>query len=100
MKKHLALFVVSLFLISGCATGRNYQPDIDVMNTKIASLQNQLENKNREIAELQDQNRALMTQLELANRAKQDAEERLYEALDKLAKSSGSSSTKQQGYIK
>ena len=101
MVRNLTFFALALFLVSGCATGRNLQPDLDAMNSRISSLQNQLDAKNREIAALQDENRALMTQAELASRSKADTESRLYQALDKLAgKPSGTSKTAEEGYVK
>ena len=104
MIKNLSFFILMALLVAGCATGRNYQPDINSLNSKISNLQGQLDAKNREIAALQDANRAATTQLELANRAKADAESRLYQALDKLARKSGkgdgSKSVSEEGYIK
>ena len=45
-----------IFLITGCATtGRNYQSDIDSLNSRIASLQAQLSEKDQEISKLQNQ---------------------------------------------
>lgn len=102
--KKAALMMICAVMIAGCATGNNYQSDLDAMNAKITSLQNQLETKNREIASLQDQLRSLAAQLDLANRAKAEAEQRaasaearLLQAMGKLAASgadSSSSSTK------
>ncbi len=108
MFKRLSIIALLALVISGCAAG-NKQQQADVnsaMNSKVASLQNQLEAKNREIAELQDQFRALKgqlngcgTQLELASRAKGEAESRLYQALDKLAQKTGSKSTTPSGTV-
>ncbi|MBF0253616.1 MAG: hypothetical protein HQL11_00585 [Candidatus Omnitrophica bacterium] len=105
MRKHIPLLIVMALLTAGCATGRNYQTDLDALNSKVDNLQSQLTAKNRDLAALQDQLRntqeqlrAAQTQLELASRAKAEAESRLYQALDKLAaqkKSSSSTATTQ-----
>ena len=49
------IFVAGLLLISGCATGRNYQTDIDALNSRVSSLQGELSQKDQEIARLQGQ---------------------------------------------
>ena len=46
----LALTVLSL---TGCATGRNYQADIDALNSRIAALQGQLDARDQEGRRLQ-----------------------------------------------
>ncbi len=104
MKRAFAIIAIA-FVASGCAAGRNnYQSDIDALNSKINGLQSQLENKNREIASLQDQQRSTAAQIDAANRAKADAEARLMQALDKLSasgsSSSASGSVKKTSYIK
>lgn len=91
--KKVALMILCVAVVAGCATGNNYQADIDAMNSKITSLQNQLEGKNREMAGTQDQLRSMASQLESANRAKADAEQRLMQAMSKLASQSGSSAS-------
>jgi predicted nucleic acid-binding Zn-ribbon protein len=100
-KAILGVALLSAVVLSGCAAGKNYQADADAANSKLASLQSQLEGKNREIAGLQDQVRALKEQvfglsqqLEAANKAKADAESRLYQALDKLAAKSAADSAR------
>ena len=59
MIKHVSLgtaMIAGLFFISGCATtGRNYQSDIDLLNSRITSLQAQLSEKDQEISKLQNQ---------------------------------------------
>ena len=48
--------IASLIFISGCATtGRNYQSDIDSLNSRITSLQAQLSEKDQQISKLQNQ---------------------------------------------
>jgi hypothetical protein len=82
------VFVVAFLavLASGCAASRNYQPDIDSLNAKVASLQDQLQAKNRETGALMDQVRALQTQLEVARGEKQNCDRRLDESLGKLSR--------------
>lgn len=98
MFKRLSIIALLALVVTGCAAG-NKQQQAEVnnaINSKVASLQSQLEAKNREIAGLQDKFRAMKaqlngcgTQLELASRAKGEAESRLYQALDKLAQKTG-----------
>lgn len=112
---NLGLIALTAVLVSGCAAGKNYQSDVDAMNSRVASLQSQLDAKNHELTSLQDQYRSMMSQnkslqdqisslnaqLDAANRAKADAEARLYSAMDKLSKSGGSgTSSKSSSYIK
>jgi len=95
MNKYIPFFLATLVLVAGCATtaGRNYQPDLEALNAKVASLQGQLDAKNRELAGFQDQIRSLQSQLQLTANAKEEAERRLVQALDKLAGSSTGSVT-------
>ena len=51
----LFLVILSFFTVTGCATGRDYQTDIDALNAKLAILQGQLSAKDGEIARLQSQ---------------------------------------------
>ncbi len=56
MKKYNLLGVgvlASLLVISGCATGRNYQTDIDALNAKVQALEGQLSSKDQELSRLQ-----------------------------------------------
>lgn len=64
--------ITGLLFISGCATGRNYQTDIDALNSRVSSLQGELSQKDQEIARLQGQ----MSQQEAAL-AQADAEKRM-----------------------
>jgi len=91
MKKFVSLAVFCSILVAGCATTRNYQPDIDSLNAKLESLENQLSMKNKEIGGLQDQVRSLQDQLQQASRDKRAVERRLDDALmkKKAAASSG-----------
>ena len=55
-RKTLILVTMAiLVVVSGCATGRNYQSDIDALNSRITALQGQLSAKEEEIARLQSQ---------------------------------------------
>ena len=76
MNKHVSTALLLTVLLAGCATSRNYQPDIDSLNAKVDSLQEQLQAKNKEIGALHDQIRSLEEQLEAANRDKMAAERR------------------------
>ncbi|MBI4432289.1 MAG: hypothetical protein HY592_02250 [Candidatus Omnitrophica bacterium] len=47
-------FVFAFLLIAGCATtGRNYQTDIDALNSKLSAMQGQISAKDEEIARLE-----------------------------------------------
>ena len=73
MKRNALIVVLASFLATGCATSRNYQPDIDSLNAKVESLQSQLTAKTKENNELTDQVRDLQRQLETAEREKHAA---------------------------
>ena len=47
--------VLSTVLLTGCATGRNYQADIDALNARVTALQGQLAAKDQQISTLQNQ---------------------------------------------
>ena len=57
--------VVGIALVSGCATTRNHQPDIDSLNSKILTLQSQLSQAEAEKRALSDK----LDQLETAKRS-------------------------------
>ena len=63
-----AFLAMSIALVSGCATTRNYQPDIDALNSKISALEGQLSSKNEEISRLQIQLSSTASELEEAKR--------------------------------
>ncbi len=63
-----AFLAMGIALVSGCATTRNYQPDIDSLNSKISTLQGQLSSKDQEISRLQSQ----LSQTETEKRALSD----------------------------
>lgn len=57
MKKTFALYGILAMLLTltpGCGTGRNYQSDIDSLNSRVASLQSQLAAKDEEISSLKN----------------------------------------------
>ena len=51
------VLTVAILTVSGCATTpqRNYGGDIDLLNSKVSSLQNEISSKDAEIARLQSQ---------------------------------------------
>lgn len=59
MFKKLVLFVsfvsVTSLVLTGCETGRNYQGDIDSLNSRVSSMQGQLAEKDQQIVDLQNQ---------------------------------------------
>jgi predicted nucleic acid-binding Zn-ribbon protein len=82
LKKNIFVWMsVMALMIAGCATGKNYQGDIDSLNSRINTLQSESSGKDQEIARLQsqlsDQQRSL-SQLE-------DEKRRLAEELETKA---------------
>jgi chromosome segregation ATPase len=55
MKQYIGLVVLSAALITGCATGRSNQADIDALNARMSALQGQLAEKDSELNALQTQ---------------------------------------------
>lgn len=51
----LSVLLIAAGLSAGCATGRNYQTDIDMLNARVSTLQAQLSEKDQEISRLQGQ---------------------------------------------
>lgn len=86
MTKQMSILmgVVGLLLISGCATTRNYQPDIDSLNSKITALQAQLSEKDQEIAKLQNRLGDQEAELKQAESEKRGLSEKLSSATAKL----------------
>ena len=82
--KFLGLFAVVLFILSGCATGRNYQSDIDSLNSRVSALQGQLSAKDQEIAGLQSQLNSQQSVLAQAEADKRVLSEKLDSALANL----------------
>ncbi len=79
-----AAVVVGVLLISGCATTRNYQPDIDALNARITALQGQLSEKDQEIAKLQNRLGDQESQLKRAESEKRELSDKLGETMSKL----------------
>ncbi len=52
-KGFLAFTVLTALSLTGCATGRNYQGDIDALNSKVVALQGQLDARDQEVSRLQ-----------------------------------------------
>ena len=50
-----AVILGGALLVSGCATGRNYDSEMDALNAKIAALQSRLSGKDAEISKLDAQ---------------------------------------------
>ena len=68
--------LAGVLIISGCATtGRNYQSDIDALNSRITSLQAELSEKDQEMSKLQNRlgdQQASLTSAESEKRALAD----------------------------
>ena len=87
MKKMNLLWIfaaLGMLVIAGCATGRNYQGDIDALNARISTLQGQLQAKDEEIAKLQNQQTEQQTALAQAESEKRMLSEKLDSALSQL----------------
>ncbi|MBI3315807.1 MAG: hypothetical protein HYZ87_02395 [Candidatus Omnitrophica bacterium] len=54
-KSMWAVLFAGVLTVSGCATGRDYQTDIDALNSRVSTLQGQLSAKDEEITRLQNQ---------------------------------------------
>ena len=77
-----------LLTTTGCATGRNYQADLDALNAKISALQGEISSRDEELAHLRSQvsqsetsQREALAQTESENRK---LNEKLNSALAKL----------------
>ncbi len=74
--------VASFFVISGCATtGRNYQADIDSLNSRLSALQGQISAKDEEIARLHEEMDSREASLRQAEADKQHLNNKLDAAL-------------------
>lgn len=81
----LPVTVLGILLLAGCATtSRNYQPDIDSLNSRITALQGQLSEKDQEIAKLQNQLGDRQTELKRAESDKRELSDKLSSAMSKL----------------
>ena len=80
----LSATFLSVLFLSGCATTRNYQPELDSLNSRITTLQGQLSEKDQEIVKLQNQLGDRQTELKQAESEKHDLTDKLSSALSKL----------------
>ena len=83
------LFITGLLFISGCATGRNYQTDIDALNSRVSSLQGELSQKDQEIARLQgeaSQRESALAQAEADKRMLNDKLDRTMSQMEEQAR--------------
>ena len=80
----LSMAFLGVLCLTGCATTKNYQPDIDSLNARITSLQGQLSEKDQEIAKLQNQLGDQGSQLKRADSEKQALSDKLSDALSRL----------------
>ncbi len=79
---------LGILALSGCATGRNYQADLDALNARISALQGQISSKDEELSRLRSEvNASESSQRASLARAESDNRlltERLNDALAKL----------------
>ena len=100
MSKHVPAILLATLFLAGCATSRNYTPEVDSLNAKVDSLQSQLQEKNRENGALSDQVRALQGQLEAAQKDQRECERNLDDCLGKLTKRAPGTSSSVTDYAK
>ena len=90
-KSHWAVMItLSIVLASGCATtpSRDYQPELNSLNAKIADLQNQLAVKDTEMARLHGEMGNQTAALKQVEADKQSLNQKLDDALAKLSAAS------------
>jgi chromosome segregation ATPase len=86
---------MGILAVAGCATGRDYQADIDALNSRVSTLQGQLSAKDEEIARLQNQLGQQQSALAGEESEKRLLREKLDSALSQLeAKANRAKSTK------
>lgn len=78
------MMIAGILLVAGCATGKNYQGDIDSLNSRVSSLQGEVSAKDQEIARLQNQSGDQQSALAEAQAEKRLLDEKLNDALAKL----------------
>ena len=77
--------IAGFIFISGCATtSKNYQPDIDSLNSRITSLQAQLSEKDQQISKLQNDLSGQKDALNRADYEKRELSDKLSSAQAKL----------------
>ena len=65
-KSKLCIFgLLGVWVLSGCATGRNYQSDMDALNARVNALQGQVSAKDEELTRL----RSAVSESESSQRA-------------------------------
>lgn len=77
-KYWVMLLVVGALAVAGCATGRDYQADIDALNSKVTALQGLISQKDGEIEKLKNDARDEAS----ARLQAEDERRRLSEKLD------------------
>ena len=85
----LWIFAFGGFLLTaGCATGRNYQADLDALNARISALQGQISSKDEELTRLRTEasqsESSQSAALEKAESENRSLTQRLSDALAKL----------------
>lgn len=80
----LAMSLMTFGLLSGCATGRNYQTDIDSLNNRVSGLQSQIASKDDEIVKLRSRLSSQEAALAQSDSEKRNLSDRLDSALSKL----------------
>jgi|GEM_PF-3645488 len=82
MQKKEVFLLGALIVLAGCATtgGRDYQSDIDMLNSRITVLQGEMASKDGEIARLQGQLAEQRASLAEADSQKRDLMMQLDEA--------------------
>lgn len=90
--------VAAVFFVSGCATsGRNYQSDIDSLNSRVSSLQRESSAKDQEISRLQSQLNDQNSVLSQSESEKRAMNERLEAALAAQARAQEAASRPNTG---
>lgn len=90
--------VAAVFVISGCATsGRNYQSDIDSLNSRVSSLQRESSAKDQEISRLQSQLNEHQSALSQAESDKRSISDKLDAALAAQARAEEAASRPNTG---
>jgi chromosome segregation ATPase len=98
------VLITGFLFISGCATtGRNYQTDIDALNSRVSSLQGELSQKDQEIARLQGQlgqQQSALAQAEADKRMLSDKLDRTMDQMDALSQKAQTQAAKVDSDLK
>ncbi len=84
-KKSFIPMIAAMLLVSGCATGRNYEADINALNSRLSALQGQLSAKEQEIDRLQNEMKADQAARLQAESERRELAEKLDSALAEIA---------------